>query len=99
MKPNKPYWEMNLEELRAATKEFDTEFIADTFKPLSPEMRARWEKARRKKLSKPKPAAGLSVTVRSELLSWLTAQAKKRKLSRSRFVADLLETARSQTKS
>ena len=89
---------MNLAELREATKEFDNEFIADTFKPLSPAMRARWEKIRRKKPTKPKPAAGLSVTVRSDLLSWLTAQAKKQKLSRSRFVSNLLETARSQAK-
>ena len=98
MKTQKTYWEMNTAELREATKEFDEEFVILKSKPLSPEMRARWEKARRKKPSKPQPAAGLSVTIRSDLLSWLTAQAKKRKLSRSRFVAELLESARSQAK-
>ena len=76
MKTQKTYWEMNTAELRKATKEFDEEFVILKSKPLSPEMRARWEKARRKNSSKPKPAAGLSVTVRSDLLSWLTAQAR-----------------------
>jgi len=34
---SKPYWEMNTQELAAATAEFDKEFIADTFHPLTPE--------------------------------------------------------------
>lgn len=102
LKPTKPYWEMNLEELREATKEFDREMVIDTFKPLSPEMRAQWEEMRRKKSAKakakPKPAAGLSLSVESELLTWLTSQAKKRNVSRSRFVAGLLKEAQARAK-
>jgi hypothetical protein len=39
---------MTTEELRAATKEFDKEFIADSARLLTPEMRERWERAKRK---------------------------------------------------
>ena len=99
MKTTKPYWEMNTAELQEATKEFDEEFVILKSKPLSPEMRAKWEKARRKKPTKPKSAeAGLTVTVQSDLLTWLTTQAKKKNLSRSRFVADLLASARAKSK-
>ncbi|MCY3023036.1 MAG: hypothetical protein NTW87_29010 [Planctomycetota bacterium] len=45
---HKPYWEMTTRELAEATKEFDKPFVADTFAPLSPEMRERWERAKRK---------------------------------------------------
>ena len=38
--PSKPYWEMTTAELREATKEFDREFISDTFGPPSAEQRA-----------------------------------------------------------
>lgn len=99
MKPAKPYREMNTAELAEATAEFNREFIADTFKPLTPELRAKWDKARKKKTIKGKPSPELSLKIRSNLLiAWLTAQAKKRKMSRSKFVSNLLETARSQAK-
>lgn len=39
---------MTTRELAEATKEFDKPFVADTFAPLSPEMRERWERAKRK---------------------------------------------------
>ena len=45
---DKPYWEMTTDELRNATKEFDEEFVADKAKPMTPEMRARWERAKAK---------------------------------------------------
>ncbi len=50
----KPYWKMTTEELQEATKEFDEEFVADKAKPLSPQMRRRWERAKTKL-----PRAGL----------------------------------------
>lgn len=56
----KPYWEMTTAELSEATKEFDKPFIADTFKPLSPEMRERWERAKRK-VGRPKQGRGVRV--------------------------------------
>ena len=45
----KPYWEMNAQELANATAEFDEEFVIDKSRPLTPEERARWERARRKR--------------------------------------------------
>jgi hypothetical protein len=44
--PAKPYWEMTTEELREATRECEEEFVADKAKPLTPQMCARWERAR-----------------------------------------------------
>lgn len=48
-KNTKPYWEMTTEELREATKQFDEEFVADRAKPLTPEMKALWERVKAKK--------------------------------------------------
>lgn len=84
----KPYWEMNTEELREATKEFDEEFVMDKFTPLTPEMRARWEKAKRK-APLPKKNQGvqiITVTIRKDLLVRADALAKKRRISRSRLI-------------
>ena len=47
-KLKKPYWEMTTEELSAATAEFDQEFIAETFRPLTRAQRALWERIRSK---------------------------------------------------
>lgn len=44
----KPYWEMTTEELREATKQFDEEFVFERSKPLTPEMKARWKRAKAK---------------------------------------------------
>lgn len=44
----KPYWEMTKEELREATKEFDKEFVFERARPMSPEMKSRWQRAKRK---------------------------------------------------
>jgi hypothetical protein len=43
----KPYWEMNLKELREATKEFDGPINPSRLKPLSKAERARWERMRK----------------------------------------------------
>jgi hypothetical protein len=48
-KSQKPYWEMTTEELREATKQFDGEFIAEKSRPLTPEMKALWERVEAKK--------------------------------------------------
>jgi hypothetical protein len=44
----KPYWEMTTEELREATQEFDEEFVFERTKPLTAEMKSRWERAKNK---------------------------------------------------
>jgi len=45
---SKPYWEMDAGELATATKEFDREFVLDTFGPPPPSARSEWIKASRK---------------------------------------------------
>lgn len=44
----KQCWEMTKEELAAATAEFEREFVAETFSPLSAEERTQWENAKKK---------------------------------------------------
>jgi hypothetical protein len=85
----KPYWEMTTEELREATKQFDEEFVGDKARSLSPEMKARWEKAKAK--GEP-PANGktethIAVCVDKALLDRCMALAKKKRLSRDALIA------------
>ena len=44
----KLYWQMTAEELAAATADLDQEFIIDQFRPLTPQQKAQWERAKRK---------------------------------------------------
>lgn len=88
-KNTKPYWEMTTEELREATKEFDEEFVFERAKPLTPEMKARWERAKAKL---PRPEDGeteqtIAVRLDKTLLDRATALAKKKRLSRDALVA------------
>jgi hypothetical protein len=85
----KPYQEMNTDELAEATAEFDKEFVADTFGPMTPEMRARWEAAKRKP-GRPRDGQGvqvISVSIEKELLARSDALAKRKKISRARLIA------------
>jgi len=85
----KPYQEMNTEELAEATAEFDKEFVADTFGPLTPEMRAQWEAAKRKP-ARPKEGPSvqvISVSIEKDLLARSDALAKKKRISRARLIA------------
>jgi hypothetical protein len=85
----KPYWEMTTRELSEATKEFDKPFVAETFKPLSPEMRERWERAKRK-VGRPKQGRGvrvISVSVERDLLARSDALARKIGVSRAALIA------------
>ncbi len=41
---SKPYWEMNTAELREATKQFDQEFVGDTFRSATPQEQARFQR-------------------------------------------------------
>jgi hypothetical protein len=85
----KPYWEMTTDELRDATTEFDEEFVADKAKPLTPEMRARWERAKRKPPRAGNGAAQETIAVRMEkaLLDRCTALAKAKRISRDALIA------------
>jgi hypothetical protein len=81
--------ELTSSELAATTAEFDQEFVAGKAKPMTTEMRARWESAKAK-LGAGKAANGVSeITVRLEgqLLKRCTALAKKKRISRDALIA------------
>ena len=88
-KSEKPYWEMTTEELREATKEFDEEFVAEQAKPLTPAMRARWEKVKAKSAGEKNGRAQKTIAVRLEktLLDRCAALAKKKHISRDALIA------------
>ena len=77
-KQAKPFWEMNTEQLAAATAEFDKEFIADTFRPMTVAERARWQRIKRKP-GRPRKGRGvkvISVSVEKDLLKQSDALAR-----------------------
>ena len=80
----KPYWEMTTDELREATKEFDEEFVFERTKPMSPEMKARWEAAKAKgdPPANGKAEAHIAVRIDKTLLKRCTALARKKRVSR-----------------
>jgi len=78
-KRTKPFRKMNTKELTAATREFDQEFIADTFLPLDEESKKRHARAKRKR-GRPlrgKGAKVVSVTVERSILDQADAFARK----------------------
>jgi hypothetical protein len=89
----KPYQEMTAAELRKATAEFDREFVGDTFGPPTPEQRAQFERAKRKR-GRPKVGMGsktISVTVEAQLLAKTDRLAKKLQVPRAVLIARGLE--------
>ena len=95
--PAKPYWEMNTAELREATKEFDEEFVGDTFRPATAAERARCQRARKR--GRPRVGMGaktISVTVEKQLLAKADRMAKKLHLPRAVLIARGLEAVVSQ---
>lgn len=90
----KPFTQMNTEELAEATAEFDQEFIIDSFHPLTPEARARWERAKRKP-GRPKLGKGskvISVSVEKSLLEKCDRLAKRKRVTRASLIARGLRT-------
>ncbi len=84
----KPYWEMTTAELREATKEFDREFIGETFRPMTPQARAQFERARKR--GRPRNGLGaktISVTVEKRLLAQTDRLAKKLQVPRAVLIA------------
>jgi hypothetical protein len=85
----KPLQEMTAPALAETTAELDAELAADTFGPLTPAMRARWEEAQRKP-GRPRQGRGvqvISVSVEKDLLARSDALAKKLGISRARLIA------------
>ena len=85
----KAYWEMNSKELAAATKEFDQEFIGDTFHPMTEQDRRRWERIK-KGPGRPREGRGarvISVSVEKDLLTRSDKLARKMGITRARLIA------------
>jgi hypothetical protein len=80
---------MTTEELRDATKEFDEEFVADKAKPMTAEMKARWERAKSKtsKTDNGTDQQTISVRVEKALLDQCIALAKRKRISRDTLIA------------
>jgi hypothetical protein len=88
-KSEKPYWEMTTEELREATKQFDEEFVFERSKPLTPQMKARWERAKAKlaRTDDGETEQIIAVRLDKSLLERVTSLARKKRLSRDALVA------------
>jgi hypothetical protein len=85
----KHFVDMTLAELHAATKGLENTKLSD-LRPLTPEMRSKWESATRggdrpRKLVK---AARVLTTIDPELLAKTDAVAKKRKSTRAALIAE-----------
>ncbi|HVS72303.1 MAG TPA: hypothetical protein VHQ47_13695 [Phycisphaerae bacterium] len=80
------------EEKERQWREFDKEFIADTFRPLTAAQRALWEKAKRRP-GRPRTGEGsqvVSLSVERALLEKADAYARAKGISRSQLVAEAL---------
>jgi hypothetical protein len=88
-KAAKAYWEMTTDELQEATKEFDNEFVADNARPLTPQMRGRWQRAENKQLRTKNGQEEKTIVVCLEkvLLDRCTVLAKKKRISRDTLIA------------
>ena len=88
----KPYWEMTSKELDEATRQFNEPMVVDRSRPLTGKERGRWRKVRKKR-GRPRVGLGharISVSLERGLLKRVTALAKRRKISRSRLLAEVL---------
>lgn len=91
----KEYWEMNADELAEATKRYDQPDIIDESRPLTPEEAELWKKVKNKR-GRPRVGKGfqrISVSIERSLLSRVNQFAKKKKLSRSKLLAEVLTRA------
>ena len=94
-KRNNTVTEMTKSELTAATREFDREFIADTFSVPTASAKARWLRAQRKP-GRPRKGHGvkvISVSVEKELLARSDRLARKLGISRAELIARGLQSA------
>src|SRR5437016_5573015 len=78
----KPWTEMTTKELAAATREFDREFIADTFRPLTQTDRRQWERVRptRGTASRGNGEVEVSLVIKRALLAECDRLARKRNI-------------------
>ena len=82
-----PYTQMTTAELRRATREFEREFIADTFLPLDAKAKKLDAQARRRgRPRRGKGARMVSVTVEQSILEVADAFARKHHLTRAALI-------------
>jgi len=96
MSKKRDWQNLTASELAEATKEFDQEHIADTFRKMTPEEENSW-RAATGKLVRNRPQLRnvkktISLSISAGLLKKADALAKKRGISRARLVAESLET-------
>ena len=87
--PAKAITQMNAKELGQATKEFEREFVADSFGPPGPMARDQWRRAKRKR-GRPRQGRGakvISVSLERGLLSRCDALAKRLGVSRAALIS------------
>ena len=92
-KPTKPYTRMNAKELAAATARFDKEFVIDQSREQTPEERAQWRRAKRKR-GRPRQGEGvqiISVSIEKGLLKKTDKLAKKLHTQRTKLISRGLE--------
>src|SRR5437764_8561572 len=92
-KKTKEYWEMSTDELAAATREFDREHVAETFRDMTPAEEKAWRAAVGKKrgghLVDANGVKIVSARIEAGLLKRADARAKKRGVSRARWVSTM----------
>lgn len=92
----KKYWNMTAQELAEATKEFDQEGIAETFRDMTAAEEAAWRaattKRRRGRLPQGKGVKKISLGIEADLLKRADALARQRGTTRAQLVAESLET-------
>jgi hypothetical protein len=89
----KPYWQMTTEELEKATRQFDEPMVIRRSRPLTAAERELWKSAKRKR-GRPQIGRGfqrISVSMERGLLKQINILAKKRRVSRSKLFAQVLE--------
>jgi hypothetical protein len=85
----KKFLELSDQEKTQAASEFDKEFIADTFRPMTVTERARWQRIKRK-LGRPREGEGvkvISLSVEKGLLKRSDALAKRLGISRAQLIS------------
>jgi hypothetical protein len=87
--PYEKFIKLTPAERKKATAEFDREFVADTFKPLSADQRRKWQRAKRKR-GRPTVGNGakvISVSIERSLLKQSDVLAKELNVSRASLIA------------
>lgn len=87
--PAKPITQISAKELGHATKEFEREFVANSFGPPGPVEQQQWRRAKRKR-GRPRRGRGvkvISVSLEKGLLSQCDAVAKRLGVSRAALIS------------